>query len=860
MKSKELSLSINIRQLHQNGRHKGRTKTWLLVVTAILLAIGRLLLSTLKHSDVKQDEASIATVADSGNASLGAFPNMSPKLMDAMFLGASDLPFLDSGSITAVFPVTENALDEVVEVIELLTSDESAVSAITIVCPESIIPGLRARLLGRHQDTFLDMSVAIWPEGLSEGPAVMNAASSVSTEYALVIDSAGLGHLHDDSREHLLSHPLLLDLPTGFCGGNSTNVERRPFCVVPSSEPQSVSFLFPPFIIPSLLIRGFNATAVSDADFWPSLGNALAPASGVGALIPDSDANSDDDWCHSLCKGYNLILNDSSRNQCITPPDSEGSSDHGPDPSQSSSLAIILPTLGDLETFSSVTCRLSENGYNTHVLILSRDPEHASSESSFPWLHDHFISSICNISYSALHTSSNDFANAEAVKFWLDSANETMSVILYGSGGLGHASELPFTAVLESQSAIGVSVVQIPQIDLPYCDWLGSLSLQEIRNWHIPDMQISVITDNRPDSLDRLFKSLQNAHYFGDYVSVRINVEQTADSETRRLVNAFEWNHGEVFVHHRVVHAGLLTAVVESWFPRSNHSYGVLLEDDVEVSPLFYAWIKMTVLRYRYGDSPNKRSSLFGISLYQQKQIELRPEGRRPFDAQTLFDTYGILYRNTPYLSQIPCSWGAVYFPEHWREFHAYLMVRFSEAWLPLRDFVVPHVRSNRWAKSWKRFFIELAYLRGYVMLYPNYDDFVSLSTNHLEVGSHVKQQPRSIYEQKKSLFTLPLMMPSEGSDDSQRTGLLDLPEETLPQWSELPLLDLLGTISSETEIQTRGTERQKKLVGCTTIGSLGEHRRPFEAEELFTCIVSVEEDEVEDDNEFNSVAIHYDI
>jgi hypothetical protein len=38
---------------------------------------------------------------------------------------------------------------------------------------------------------------------------------------------------------------------------------------------------------------------------------------------------------------------------------------------------------------------------------------------------------------------------------------------------------------------------------------------------------------------------------------------------------------------------------VESWYPRSNDSYGLLLEDDVEVSPLFYAWIKLALLRYR---------------------------------------------------------------------------------------------------------------------------------------------------------------------------------------------------------------------------------------------------------------------
>lgn len=66
-----------------------------------------------------------------------------------------------------------------------------------------------------------------------------------------------------------------------------------------------------------------------------------------------------------------------------------------------------------------------------------------------------------------------------------------------------------------------------------------------------------------------------------------------------QMVDHFEWEHGSVFAHHRVIHGGLLPAVVESWYPHSNHSYGLLLEDDVELSPLFYAWIKMSVLRYR---------------------------------------------------------------------------------------------------------------------------------------------------------------------------------------------------------------------------------------------------------------------
>ena len=92
---------------------------------------------------------------------------------------------------------------------------------------------------------------------------------------------------------------------------------------------------------------------------------------------------------------------------------------------------------------------------------------------------------------------------------------------------------------------------------------------------------------------------MTNARFFGDALNLRINVEQTADEETLQLVSSFEWGQGETFLHHRVVHGGLMTAVVESWYPKDNESYGLILEDDVELSPLFYAWVKLSLLRYR---------------------------------------------------------------------------------------------------------------------------------------------------------------------------------------------------------------------------------------------------------------------
>ncbi|KDQ19170.1 hypothetical protein BOTBODRAFT_103262, partial [Botryobasidium botryosum FD-172 SS1] len=282
--------------------------------------------------------------------------------------------------------------------------------------------------------------------------------------------------------------------------------------------------------------------------------------------------------------------------------------------------------------------------------------------------------------------------------------------------------------------------------------------------WHTPRIEISVITNDRPKSLQRLLSSLDNALYFGDRVSVTIHLEQTADSRTRALADSYRWEHGDVHLRHRVVLGGLLPAVVESWYPHTNNSYAIILEDDIELSPLFYAWAKCT-----------------------------------------------------PYLSQTPCSWGAVYFPEHWREFHSYLNVRLSEATRDISDIIVPDLRSNRWAKSWKRFFNELVFLRGYVMLYPNFDDFVSLSTNHFELGSHVQNDSRTAFEKKKRQFEVPLMALPSVDSTARKTKLLDVPHATLPVQEDLPILDLWGRLATQDIILQRGSKRYRQISYCNT-------------------------------------------
>jgi hypothetical protein len=231
----------------------------------------------------------------------------------------------------------------------------------------------------------------------------------------------------------------------------------------------------------------------------------------------------------------------------------------------------------------------------------------------------------------------------------------------------------------------------------------------------------------------------------------------------------------------------------------------------------------------RYGAYNNRSPQMFGISLYQQKNLELLPGGRKPFNARALFSSANLSQPSIPYLSPVPCSWGAIYFPEHWRELHAYLSIRLSERSLKNLQTVVPDIRSNRWTKSWKKYFIELAYLRGYVMLYPNYPDFISLSTNHLEVGSHVKVRTK----EKKDLFLLPLMeLPTSTSSDTVQ--LLDLPQGRMPNWDSLPVLNLTGSLTSLDDLSAVGRSRRLQLTRCSNSPAL------FDAQDLLCHTIQI--------------------
>ncbi|KAI8974470.1 hypothetical protein BDB01DRAFT_728910 [Pilobolus umbonatus] len=368
-------------------------------------------------------------------------------------------------------------------------------------------------------------------------------------------------------------------------------------------------------------------------------------------------------------------------------------------------------------------------------------------------------------------------------------------------------ANLLYFALKAMGSTYQMTPIGLPLKDIVHSLWIPDLSLDSLQNWNKIDIKLVVITDRRPHSLSRLLQSSARSIYLGDNVDIMLHMEQSADRATRMLVNSFVWRQGQKMIRHRIRKGGLMPAIVESWYPSHNDEYAVLLEDDIEVSPLFYVWSKYAILKYRYGEDADIHRLMFGISLYAPRNLELIPAGRTTFDPNTVILPAGYP-EHIPYVSQVPCSWGAVYFPEHWKEFHTYLVRRLADLNLPKdsrrRLISVPGSRSDKWKKSWKKYFIEMVYLRAYVMLYPNFENFEAFSTNHVEFGTHVKSEKR---QSVIGTFMVPLM---------QRDTLLSqLPDHHLPTFDDLPVLDLWGQLQSHSLLETKASKYHAHVSTC---------------------------------------------
>ncbi|XP_031099417.1 uncharacterized protein LOC116003655 [Ipomoea triloba] len=343
------------------------------------------------------------------------------------------------------------------------------------------------------------------------------------------------------------------------------------------------------------------------------------------------------------------------------------------------------------------------------------------------------------------------------------------------------------------------TLVLLPRSSVPKVLWMADLRPTALPNWNKMRVSINIITQNRANSLARLLRSLSSAFYVGDEVSITFNMDSKVDEATIKLVNSFNWPHGPKTLRRRIIQGGLIRAVSESWYPSSDDDFGLLLEDDIEVSPYYYLWIKYALLAYHY-DPQVSLPELSTISLYTPRLVEVVKE-RPKWNATEFFKQ---IHPNTPYLHQLPCSWGAVFFPKQWKEFYVYMNMRFTED-AKQNPVQIPKSRTNGWQASWKKFLIDMMYLRGYVSLYPNFPNQASFSTNHMEPGAHIAAKD-NIVKHNKDDFEVPLL----------KQDFRDLlPNGKMPPASKLPSLNLFNQAVSLKGLKSAGAKLKQDVLKC---------------------------------------------
>ncbi len=230
---------------------------------------------------------------------------------------------------------------------------------------------------------------------------------------------------------------------------------------------------------------------------------------------------------------------------------------------------------------------------------------------------------------------------------------------------------------------------------------------------------IVIIAYNRERPLRRLLHSVAAADYPGNDITLIISVDKANDGSgdpVKKAAEEFEWTHGEKRLIFREENMGLKKHVLSCGDLSAEYGAIIMLEDDLYVSPAFYAYA-MQALEY-----VEKDDRIGGISLYDHK---LNVHVREPFEAiHTPYDNW--------YL-QIASSWGQIFSKEQWEQFRAWLAKNDNT---DLHAVNMPQNISGWSDKSWLKYCIKYLIDTDRYFFYPS----VSYTTNFSDEGEHAKE------------------------------------------------------------------------------------------------------------------------
>nr|XP_043628828.1 uncharacterized protein LOC122600215 isoform X1 [Erigeron canadensis] len=251
-------------------------------------------------------------------------------------------------------------------------------------------------------------------------------------------------------------------------------------------------------------------------------------------------------------------------------------------------------------------------------------------------------------------------------------------------------------------------------------------------------LTIKILTYDRLASLSRCLRSLSAAQYDQNVVNLHIYIDHFKFSEkdenldkklndSKRIldfVDGFEWKFGEKMVHYRTGNVGLQAQWLEAWWPVSDHEFVFVVEDDIELSPLYYRFLKGLIVNYYYNVT-NSSPSIYGASLQRPRFVPGKHGNKIHLNKETQV-----------FLYQLVGTWGQLLFPRPWKEFRLWYDAHKTKGMKPILDGMV----TTGWYKKmgdkiWTPWFIKFIHARGYFNIYTNFLHETSLSVSHRDAG-----------------------------------------------------------------------------------------------------------------------------
>lgn len=383
---------------------------------------------------------------------------------------------LEPPTVVAIISVTKHSLPDVVSrVLPHFLPLAGLLQEVILLCPDELSPAVRNRLRDALPDdgsAHMEISVFTWLNGLEEGSALLYAARQVYADRVVVFDSDSVTTVSDDILNMLVA-PLMTPLPIGPRGFSITG--DRVSCIEAGDEPQAAAFLVPPFSVATILVPPHDLSPDPVYDIWRVLGYHIARArfEGVGGVAVNRGVAN---WCSAVQHRPATSL-DAGRGVQPTIKPHDGASEDSSRPLQDSACSpaklsvfvFAFKSEQQLRSFAPVVCRLQHEGHMAHIATIAARAD--SAQTTRPKFIDIFD---CAIEFTEVHWTGLQLDN------WLATLSCSPAAVV--TSELDPPISAALARLVAEKYGPNITLVSLPDGDVPYCDWMGSLTAEEWRS------------------------------------------------------------------------------------------------------------------------------------------------------------------------------------------------------------------------------------------------------------------------------------------------------------------------------------------------------------------------------------------